>query len=51
MEGIALFSGDEVVDVNERMVQITGFDEANELIKNGFKGFFKHVIGSGYLPD
>ena len=41
MEGIALFSGDEVVDVNERMVQITGFDEANELIKNGLKGFFK----------
>ena len=41
MEGIALFSGDEVVDVNERMVQITGFNEANELIKNGLKGFFK----------
>lgn len=41
MEGIALLSGDEVVDVNERMVQITGFDEANELIKNGLKGFFK----------
>ena len=41
MEGIALIQGDEVVDVNERMVQITGFNEADELIKNGLKGFFK----------
>jgi PAS domain S-box-containing protein len=41
MEGIALLRGNEVIDVNERMVQITGFNEATELIKHGLKVFFK----------
>ena len=40
MEGIALLRGNNVIDVNERMVEITGFNEANELIKNGLKTFF-----------
>ena len=41
MEGIVMLEGDQVVDANNRIVEILGTSGANELMQQGVSGFFK----------
>lgn len=40
MEGIALLDGAKVIDANKRMVEITGFNQVNDLLAAGISNLF-----------
>ena len=40
MEGIVLLDDDRVIDANERMVEITGFNDVQQLLEAGILGLF-----------